>query len=406
MFDTLYELIEDLKENIDATIELKLGDICLIANPHSDDGFVYADKHMDSWMVPIHELEYDEEKDKLGEGQFGIVYEGLFRRTTKVALKKLKLKKDAASDKAWLEFLHEKEIMKRLNHPNLVQLYAIVNDPKEGNFLVQEYLNEGDLLQYLRKIRPLKDEADVIGVSFPKRLEWCVQVARGMAHLELLTIVHRDLAARNILLDKFFTAKVADFGMALALEDKIEGDDKIPIRWTAPEAMFDQNFSHSSDIWSYGVLMWEIFTFGDIPYGKSIRNEELKQKMQMDFDRKSNNFRCQKPRSSEKDMDDVYQIMTKCWDIEPSYRPKFSNLQHDVEHYAFTGDLSGYDTPAFEARRSNSIRSNVSSTSNLITKNEPISRQRHQTSYSRKTPPPPRSRTKSAGPRVRTATCS
>jgi fyn-related kinase len=94
---------------------------------------------------------YDKDRP-IGEGNFGTVYAGNFRRTTKVAVKKLKMKKDATDDKTWFEFLHEEEIMKRLNHPSLVQLYAIVNDPSEGNFLVQEYLMEGDLLQYLRKV--------------------------------------------------------------------------------------------------------------------------------------------------------------------------------------------------------------------------------------------------------------
>ena len=272
--------------------------------------------------------------------------------------------------------------MQRLNHPNLVQLYAIVNDPSEGNFLVQEYLKEGNLLCYLRRIKPMKDEQDVIGVSFSKKLEWCVQIARGMNHLELLTIVHRDLAARNILLDKFFTAKVADFGMALDVDSRVEIDEKVPIRWTAPESMFEQSFSHASDVWSYGVLMWEIFSYGDTPYGKTFKNEEIRQRMQLDFERKRNIFRCKKPRVNspltlspqaakrskdcEQEMEDVYKIMTKCWDIDPSSRPKFANLQYDVEHYSFTGDLSGYDKITFEKKRTSSIRRNLSSTSYLV----------------------------------------
>ena len=141
--------------------------------------------------------------------------------------------------------------------------------------------------------------------------------------------------------------------------------------------------------------MWEIFTYGDTPYGKKVRNQELKKKMQMDFERNINTFRCEKPRSPEKDMDDVYNIMMKCWDIEPSSRPKFFNLQYDVEHYAITGDLSGYEKNAFENRRTHSVRYNTSSTSRSNPTNVTKPRPRQVSGSSKKTPPSTRSRTKS-----------
>ena len=124
--------------------------------------------------------------------------------------------KTGRKDKPVRDFLKEKNVMTRLKHKNLVQLYAISKDD-EGNYsLVHERLENGSLLDYLKEIHPLLDMVDCEDTSFKSVLSWCVQVARGMAHLERLKIVHRDLASRNILLDENNRAKAANFGMALS----------------------------------------------------------------------------------------------------------------------------------------------------------------------------------------------
>ena len=150
--------------------------------------------------------------------------------------------------------------MTRLKHPNLVQLYAISKDDQGNDILVQELLENGCLLDYLL------DSVDCEDISFKSVLVWCVQVARGMAHLERLKIFHRDLATRNVLLDENKRAKVADFGMALSDTQPHTNCDYLPVRWTAPEAVFDKQFSSASDVWSFGITLWEIFTFGEKPY--------------------------------------------------------------------------------------------------------------------------------------------
>ena len=139
-------------------------------------------------------------------------------------------------------------------------------------------MENGSLSDYLQHISTMADVEDFEETSFKSVLSWCVQVARGMAHLERLNIVHRDLAARNILLDENKRAKVADFGMAVTGQQALGDCDYLPVRWTAPEAIFDKQFSSASDVWSFGITMWEIFTFGEKPF-KSMGIKEYKEKI-------------------------------------------------------------------------------------------------------------------------------
>ena len=338
--------------------------------PHSDPGFVCRFDSNDGWFVPFTELEVDYE-DKLGQGTFGSVYSGTFRKKIKVAVKILSYKKGEA-DKILKDFTNEKNVMSRLNHPNLVQMYAISKDNKGNNLLVQELMTSGCLQEYLKRISTFKDRTDFGETSFKSLLSLCVQVARGMAHLERLNIVHRDLAARNVLLGENWMAKVADFGLSLSEIDADAENEMLPIRWTAPEALFDKSFSSSSDVWSFGILIWEIFTFGkEKPY-KQQGNTEYKTKMKLDYIKQRNDYRCKMPwlfsTVTEKDMNDVYNIMKRCWDIQTENRPKFYDLQVDLDHFKMTGDLTGYGpvTSTTEDRRRKQSFSH-------IVNNEPIS---------------------------------
>ena len=141
--------------------------------------------------MPLSEFYFDK-KAKLGQGIFGSVYSGIFRRNISVAVKILR-NKTGRKDQPVRDFLKEKNVMTRLKHTNLVQLYAISKE-NEGNYsLVHERLENGSLLDYLKEIHPLLDMVDCEDTSFKSVLSWCVQVAKGMAHLERLKIVHRDL---------------------------------------------------------------------------------------------------------------------------------------------------------------------------------------------------------------------
>ena len=192
---------------------------------------------------------------KLGAGQFGEVWEGLWNNTTRVAVKSLKegsMKKES--------FLEEAKIMKRLRHPKLIQLYAVVTIG-EPVLLVTELMNHGSLLEYLR--------ADGRSLKLPYLVDMNAQIAQGMAFLETKNFIHRDLAARNILVGEDHAVKIADFGLSRCIDDDIyvaQVGSKFPIKWTAPEACNYGKFSTKSDVWSFGILMYEVITYGRMPY--------------------------------------------------------------------------------------------------------------------------------------------
>ena len=263
----------------------------------------------------------------------------------KVAVKTIPTNKENP-ERVLKDFTNEKDVMARLNHPNLVQLFAVTKNDEEDNLLILELMEES-LLDYLKRISPFKDRTDFPETSFKSILRLCVQVARGMAHLERLGIVHRDLAARNVLLDENKTAKVSDFGRSRSCSDLTGDLEKLPEKWTSPEALFENKFSSSSDVWSFGILIFEIFSFGNKPF-RQFGNTEFRQKMREDFEKKRNEFRDSMPwqlsTATEKELGDVYKIMKKCWDIDPEERPKFYNLQVDLDHFKMTGDLIGYDS--------------------------------------------------------------
>ena len=294
----------------------------------------------DSWFVPLSELNYDT-KNKIGQGKFGSVYSGSFRINMPVAVKILK-NKNGSKTKLIKDFLIEKKVMIRLKHPNLVQLYAVSRDDEGNDILVQERMENGSLSDYLISIGPLRNISDFEETSFKSVLSWCLQIARGMAHLESLKIVHRDLAARNVLLDENKRAKVADFGMALSGRQAQTDCDYLPVRWTAPEAFFDKKFSSASDVWSFGITMWEIFMFGEKPY-KTLSIKEYKERIRNDYKMKKNEFRCEQPsqlsKATDREQKDVYHIMTQCWNINLTERPRFCDLEKDLHHFLSTGVL-------------------------------------------------------------------
>ncbi|KFQ60162.1 Cytoplasmic tyrosine-protein kinase BMX, partial [Pelecanus crispus] len=241
---------------------------------------------------------------ELGHGQFGVVHLGKWKGQYDVAIKMIK--EGAMSED---EFIEEAQTMMKLNHPKLVRLYGVCSK-SYPIYLVTEYMPNGCLLSYLRshgkELQPLQ------------LLEICYDVCDAMAFLESCQFIHRDLAARNCLVDSNLTVKVSDFGMTRYVLDDLYVSSlgtKFPVKWSAPEVFTYTKFSSKSDVWAFGILMWEVFTLGKQPY-------EHYDNMQV-IEKVSQGYRLYRPQLVS---DIICQIMYNCWHELPEKRPAFYQL--------------------------------------------------------------------------------
>ncbi|KAI8774249.1 tyrosine-protein kinase SRK2 [Biomphalaria glabrata] len=254
---------------------------------------------------------------KLGAGCFGEVWKGTMRKVVDVAVKTLKPGTMSAE-----AFLNEAKIMHKLTHSKLVQLLAVVS-ATEPFYIITELMVNGALLDFLRSDQGKK-------LKFTTLIEMNSQIAEGMTYLESVNFVHRDLRAANILVGEHYDVKVADFGLARILEadDIYEANEnaKFPIKWTAPEAALERKFSIKSDVWSFGVLMYEIITYGKVPYPGMAGSEVLQMV--------EKGRRMSKPTNGPIEVPDSYfNMMMKCWHRQPEERPTFESLHNFFDDY-------------------------------------------------------------------------
>ncbi|GBP11044.1 Tyrosine-protein kinase HTK16 [Eumeta japonica] len=260
-------------------------------------------------FIPMTELTLG---SALGEGEFGSVLRATHHppghAPQSVAVKTLHIQH---SDAEKQEFLSEAKIMTSLRHRCIVRLIGISLGPPLA--MIQELVPLGSLLEFLLR------HPDKASPSYELRL-WACQVAAGMRYLESRRFVHRDLAARNILLASRHQAKISDFGLSRALSAdssyyRASRGGKWPIKWYAPESYNYGTFSHASDVWSYGVTLWEMFSYGKQPYG-DMRGSEAIQLVE-------EGKRLERPLNCP---DEIYQVMMDCWAYTPSARPTFNRL--------------------------------------------------------------------------------
>ncbi|XP_034430488.1 ephrin type-A receptor 6-like isoform X2 [Hippoglossus hippoglossus] len=248
----------------------------------------------------------------IGAGEFGEVCSGRLRTPGKkeiaVAIKTLK---GGYVDRQRRDFLREASIMGQFDHPNIIRLEGVVTKSRPV-MIVVEYVENGSLDSFLRQHDGHFTVIQLVGMLRG--------IASGMKYLSDTGYVHRDLAARNILVNSNLVCKVSDFGLSRVLEDDPEAaytttGGKIPIRWTAPEAISYRKFSSASDAWSYGIVMWEVMSYGERPYWE-MSNQDVILSIE-------EGYRLPAPMGCPVAL---HQLMLHCWQKERSHRPKFTDV--------------------------------------------------------------------------------
>ncbi|XP_069025000.1 tyrosine-protein kinase SYK isoform X2 [Embiotoca jacksoni] len=259
------------------------------------------------------------EDGELGSGNFGTVMKGIYkmRKTEKPVAVKI-LKNDDNNLSVREEMLREANVMQQLDNPYIVRMIGICE--AENLMLVMELADLGPLNKFLQKNKQ---------TSIKNITELVHQVSMGMKYLEENNFVHRDLAARNVLLVTQHYAKISDFGLSKAVAEeqnyyKAKGHGKWPVKWYAPECINYFKFSSKSDVWSFGVLMWEAFSLGQKPY-KGMKGNDVMQMIESG-QRMDSPLNCP---------DEMYELMRTCWTYRTDERPGFSVVEPRLRDYYY-----------------------------------------------------------------------
>lgn len=257
----------------------------------------------ETWELNNDDVELVE---KIGSGNFGDVYRARLRHTGVLAA--VKTCRHTLPDEQKKKFLQEGRILKQYEHPNVVRFIGICVQ-KQPIMIVMELVPGGSLLNYLRQKN--------VQLTTKQLMAMCVDVAAGMAYLESRNCIHRDLAVRNCLVGENNVVKISDFGMSREEQEYIvsDGMKQIPIKWTAPEALNYGKYTSLCDVWSFGVLSWEVFSRGGTPYS-GLSNTRSRQMI-------SAGYRMPAPEGTP---DEMYRLMRRCWEYEPERRPHFEEI--------------------------------------------------------------------------------
>ena len=284
---------------------IKLKSVCLL-KPHGDEP-----KEIDiGW-----EASSIDRTRRIRVGTVSEVWEGVWNKDTVVAVKMFK----PGAISAYM-FLKEAELLKQLSHPSVIQLCAVCT--KDWPVcIITEFMEHGSLLEYLR--------GDGQSLKLPQLINMGAQVAAGMAYLEEKNCIHRDLAAKNVLVAEDLICKVAGFNSAQTIFEeayKVPAGTEFPIKWTAIEAILHNFFTTKCDVWSFGILLYELITYGTSPY-PGMTDAEVIEALQT-------GYRMPCPNGCP---EQLYDIMKECWRDEAASRPTFKALQGRMELLTKTG---------------------------------------------------------------------
>ncbi|XP_061139735.1 tyrosine-protein kinase CSK-like isoform X1 [Syngnathus typhle] len=293
-FSNLIQLVEHYKSSSDGLCT------CLI-NPKLEGKTVAVQNEFlrGGWVMNRKELKV---LKTIGRGEFGEVKLAEYEKK-QVAVKSLKNNPTAQA------FIAEASVMMKLSHKNLVKLLGVITEEDGGLLIITEYMRKGTLVDYLRS----RGRTVLTSVTL---INFALDVCEAMVYLESNNFVHRDLAARNVLLSEELIAKISDFGLTKKVSS-LEHTNLLPIKWTSPEALKEKKFSTKSDVWSFGILLWEIYSFGRMPYPK-IESKNVGPLLEK-------GYRMPSPDGCP---EVIYEIMNDgCWHSEPESRPTFKLLK-------------------------------------------------------------------------------
>uniref|UniRef100_A0A8C0YKX9 receptor protein-tyrosine kinase n=1 Tax=Cyprinus carpio carpio TaxID=630221 RepID=A0A8C0YKX9_CYPCA len=272
---------------------------------------------------PILEWEDIKFEDVIGEGNFGQVIRAMVKKDGIKMSAAIKMLKEFASENDHRDFAGELEVLCKLGqHPNIINLIGACEN-RGYLYIAIEYAPYGNLLDFLRKSRVLetdpafaKEHGTASTLTSQQLLQFAADVATGMHYLSDKQFIHRDLAARNVLVGESLVAKIADFGLSRGEEVYVKKTmGRLPVRWMAIESLNYSVYTTKSDVWSFGVLLWEIVSLGGTPYC-GMTCAELYEKLPQ-------GYRMEQPRNCD---DEVYELMRQCWRDRPYERPPFSQI--------------------------------------------------------------------------------
>ncbi|GMR48348.1 hypothetical protein PMAYCL1PPCAC_18543, partial [Pristionchus mayeri] len=275
-------------------------------------------RNVQSMLLPSHSVSIDH---LIGKGYFGNVYKGIYREgghpnSAPVAVKTLKA--DTAHDLDAVEkLMEEASVMMGLDHPNVLSLLGVVISSNGSPWMVLPFMDQGDLRSFIANPTKMLSVIELLSMG--------VQVCRGMAYLASKGIIHRDLAARNCMISSDRCVRVADFGLAIqsrysAYDRDQSIPDRLPLKWLALETLRDRSaFSTHTDVWSFGVLLWELLSRASSPYSQ-LSNHSVRSFLESGG-RLSQPLYCP---------DNVYELLLSCWRVSPMDRPSFSSLHHSL----------------------------------------------------------------------------